>query len=100
MPTELLRSLVSLRKTIFYLVTKKIVTKKRIRQIVKQLLSYKNKTKNKEILSDDRTGAKTFDEFFLNVVQSLQLNCDQDYLSQTTREKTIKKKTVRYPCSK
>ena len=91
MPTELLRSLVSLRKTIFYLVTKKIVTKKRIRQIVKQLLSYKNKTKNKEILSDDRTGAKTFDEFFLNVVQSLQLNCDQDYLSQTTREKNNKK---------
>ena len=84
-------SLVSLRKTIFYLVTKKIVTKKRIRQIVKQLLSYKNKTKNKEILSDDRTGAKTFDEFFLNVVQSLQLNCDQDYLSQTTREKNNKK---------
>ena len=91
MPTELLRSLVSLRKTIFYLVTKKIVTKKRIRQIVKQLLSYKNKTKNKEILSDDRTGAKTFDEFFLNVLQSLQLNCDQDYLSQTTREKNNKK---------
>lgn len=91
MPTELLCSLVSLRKTIFYLVTKKIVTKKRIRQIVKQLLSYKNKTKNKEILSDDRTGAKTFDEFFLNVVQSLQLNCDQDYLSQTTREKNNKK---------
>lgn len=91
MPTELLRSLVSLRKTIFYLVTKKIVTKKRIRQIVKQLLSYKNKTKNKEIISDDRTGAKTFDEFFLNVVQSLQLNCDQDYLSQTTREKNNKK---------
>lgn len=57
-------------KKLFYLVTKKIVTKKRIRQIVKQLLSYKNKTKNKEILSDDRTGAKTFDEFFLNVVQS------------------------------
>ena len=84
-------SLVSLRKTIFYLITKKIVTKKRIRQIVKQLLSYKNKTKNKEILSDDRTGAKTFDEFFLNVVQSLQLNCDQDYLSQTTREKNNKK---------
>ena len=84
-------SLVSLRKTIFYLVTKKIVTKKRIRQIVKQLLSYKNKTKNKEILSDDRTGAKTFDEFFLNVVQSWQLNCDQDYLSQTTREKNNKK---------
>lgn len=91
MPTELLGSLVSLRKTIFYLVTKKIVTKKRIRQIVKQLLSYKNKTKNKEIISDDRTGAKTFDEFFLNVVQSLQLNCDQDYLSQTTREKNNKK---------
>ena len=91
MPTELLCSLVSLRKTIFYLVTKKIFTKKRIRQIVKQLLSYKNKTKNKEILSDDRTGAKTFDEFFLNVVQSLQLNCDQDYLSQTTREKNNKK---------
>ena len=91
MPTELLCSLVSLRKTIFYLVTKKIVTKKRIRQIVKQLLSYKNKTKNKEILSDDRTGAKTFDEFFLNVVRSLQLNCDQDYLSQTTREKNNKK---------
>lgn len=91
MPTELLCSLVSLRKTIFYLVTKKIVTKKRIRQIVKQLLSYKNKTKNKEIISDDRTGAKTFDEFFLNVVQSLQLNCDQDYLSQTTREKNNKK---------
>ena len=91
MPTELLCSLVSLRKTIFYLVTKKIVTKKRIRQIVKQLLSYKNKTKNKEILSDGRTGAKTFDEFFLNVVQSLQLNCDQDYLSQTTREKNNKK---------
>lgn len=91
MPTELLCSLVSLRKTIFYLITKKIVTKKRIRQIVKQLLSYKNKTKNKEILSDDRTGAKTFDEFFLNVVQSLQLNCDQDYLSQTTREKNNKK---------
>ena len=91
MPTELLGSLVSLRKTIFYLVTKKIVTKKRIRQIVKQLLSYKNKTKNKEILSDDRTGAKTFYEFFLNVVQSLQLNCDQDYLSQTTREKNNKK---------
>lgn len=91
MPTELLCSLVSLRKTIFYLVTKKIFTKKRIRQIVKQLLSYKNKTKNKEIISDDRTGAKTFDEFFLNVVQSLQLNCDQDYLSQTTREKNNKK---------